>query len=55
MVSKEQIDRLVDAIEGVADQSIGNTDIPENVDLMLSWIVEISKTLERIAVALEKK
>jgi hypothetical protein len=55
MVTKEQIDSVVDAIEGVADQSIGNTDIPENVNLMLSWIVEISKTLDRIAIALEKK
>ena len=54
MVSKEQIDRLVDAIEGVSTE-VADSNTDHNFDLLISWVVEINNTLERIAVALEKK
>lgn len=54
MVSKEQIDRLVDAIEGVSTE-VADSNTDHNFDLLINWVVEINKTLERIALALEKK
>lgn len=54
MVTKEQIDRVVDAIEGVSGE-IKDSNTDHNFDLLISWVVEINKTLERIATALEKK
>lgn len=53
MVSKEQFDRLVDAIEGIGQ--INDIDTNHNWDLLISWVAEISKTLDRIARSLEKK
>ena len=42
MVSKEQIDRVVDAIEGVSSE-INNTNTDHNFDLLISWVAEISQ------------
>lgn len=53
MISKEQVDRIVDAIEGVG--CINDIDTDHNFDLLISWVVEINTNLERIATALEKK
>lgn len=47
MVNKEQVDRIVDAIEGVG--CVNDIDNNQNFDLLINWIVEINKNLEDIA------
>jgi hypothetical protein len=53
MVNKEQVDRIVDAIEGIG--CVNDIDNDHNFDLLISWMVEINSNLERIAKALEAK
>ena len=59
MVSKEQIDRLVEAIAdnttAFETNSIGNTDVPYSIREILNWMPELVATLNRIADNLEKK
>ena len=59
MVSKEQIDRVVDAINdnttAFETNSIGNTDVPYSIREILNWMPELVATLNRIADNLEKK
>ena len=52
MVSKEQIDRVVDAIEGIG--CINDIDTDHNFDLLINWVVEINKNLEEISNSLKK-
>jgi hypothetical protein len=59
MVSKEQIDRVVEAINdnttAFETNSIGNTDVPYSIREILNWMPELVATLNRIADNLEKK
>lgn len=59
MVSKEQIDRIVEAINdnttAFETNSIGNTDVPYSIREILNWMPELVATLNRIADNLEKK
>jgi hypothetical protein len=48
MVSKEQIDRIVDAIESVEAVSIGNTDLPHDLGCLAGWLEDIANTLKKI-------
>lgn len=52
MVSKEQVDRIVDAIEGIG--CVNDIDTDHNFDLLISWVVEINKNLEDIANTFKK-
>jgi hypothetical protein len=52
MISKEQVDRIVDAIEGIGCVNDINTD--HNFDLLINWIVEVNKNLEDISNTFKK-
>lgn len=54
MIGKEQVDRIVDAIEGVANEISDNSEIKLSTD-DYNLIAYIGEQLERIATALEKK
>jgi len=52
MVNREQVDRIVDAIEGIG--CVNDIDNNQNFDLLINWIVEINKNLEDIANTFKK-
>ncbi|CAB4153625.1 hypothetical protein UFOVP640_12 [uncultured Caudovirales phage] len=52
MVNKEQVDRIVNAIEGIG--CVNDIDTDHNFDLLISWMVSINSNLEDISNTFKK-
>lgn len=52
MITEKQIDRIVDAIEGIG--CLNDIDTDHNFDLLINWIVEINRNLEDISNTFKK-